>query len=171
MVLEKTLESPLDSTEIQPVNPKRNHPWIFIRKTDVLKLKLQYFGHLMWRTESFERTLILERLRLEEKGTRENEMVGWNHWLKWHEFEQALEFGDGQRSLACCSPWGCKESDKTEWLNWTELICGIKKKDINELNVQNSLTDLENKLMEGERDRLWNWYVHTARLLKGWLVG
>ena len=57
--------------------------------------------------------------RQEEKGMTEDEMVGWHHWLNGHEFEQALKVGDGQGSLACCSPWGCKESDTTEWLNWT----------------------------------------------------
>ena len=57
--------------------------------------------------------------RQEEKGTREDEMVAWHHWLNGHEFEQALEIGDGQGSLECCSPWGHKESDRTEWLNWT----------------------------------------------------
>ena len=57
--------------------------------------------------------------RQEEKGMTEDEMVGWHHGLNGHEFEQALKVGDGQGSLACCSPWGCKESDTTEWLNWT----------------------------------------------------
>ena len=60
--------------------------------------------------------------RLEEKGTTEDEMVGWHHRLNGHEFEQAPGVGDGQGSLACCSPWGRKESDMTEWLNWTELL-------------------------------------------------
>ena len=58
--------------------------------------------------------------RQEEKGTSEDKMVGWHHWLNGHEFEQALGVGDGQQSLVCFSPWGCKESDMTEQLNWTE---------------------------------------------------
>ena len=58
--------------------------------------------------------------RQEEKGTTEDEMVGWHHLLDGHEFEQALGVGDGQGSLACCSPWGHKKSDMTEWLNWTD---------------------------------------------------
>ena len=74
----------------------------------MLKLKLQYFGHLMWRRE--------------EKGMREDEMVGWHHWLDGHESEQAPGVGDGQGSLACCSPWCRKESDRTEWLNWTDPL-------------------------------------------------
>ena len=58
--------------------------------------------------------------RWEEKGMTEDEMVGWHHWLEWHEFEEALKVSDGQGGLACCSPWGCKELDTTEWLNWSE---------------------------------------------------
>ena len=58
--------------------------------------------------------------RQEEKGTTENEMVGWHHWVDGHEFQQAPGVGDGQGSLVCCSPWGQKELDMTEWLNWTE---------------------------------------------------
>ena len=61
--------------------------------------------------------------RQEEKETTKDEMVGWHHWLDGHEFEQALGVGDGQGSLACCSPWGHKESDMTEWLNWTDDYC------------------------------------------------
>ena len=63
--------------------------------------------------------------RQEEKGTTEVEMVGWYHWLNGHEFEQALGVGDGQGSLACCSPWGPKEADTTERLNWTEWLFWI----------------------------------------------
>ena len=71
-----------------------------------LKLKLQYFGHLMRRADPLNKTL---RLRQEEKGMTEDEMVGWHHWLNGHEFEQAPGDGEGQGSLASCSPWGCKE--------------------------------------------------------------
>ena len=63
--------------------------------------------------------------RQEENGMTEDEMVGWQHWLDGHEFEQALGVGDGQGSLACCHPWGSKESDMTEWLNWTEYFWEI----------------------------------------------
>ena len=81
----------------------------------MLKLKLQYFGHLMQRADSFEKTLMLEGIEgQEEKGMTEDEMVGWHHRLDGHEFGQALGVGDGQESLACCSPWGHKESDTTE---------------------------------------------------------
>ena len=84
----------------------------------LLKLKLQYLDHLMQRTDSLEKTLMLGKDgKQEEKGTTEDEMVGWHHRLNGHKFEQALGVGDGQRSLACCSPWGRKELDMTERLN------------------------------------------------------
>ena len=87
-----------------------------------LKLKLQYFGHLMQRTDSFEKTWCWERLRVEEKGMTEDEMVGWHHWLSGHESEQTRGVGDGQGGLVCCSLWGHRQLDMTEWLNWTEII-------------------------------------------------
>ena len=86
----------------------------------MLKLKLQYFGHVMQRTDSLKKTDDGKDWRQEEKGMTEDEMVGWHHWLYGHEFVQALGVGDGQGSLACCSPWGRKELDTTEWLNWTD---------------------------------------------------
>ena len=120
VVLEKTLESPLDCKEIQPVHPKGNQFWIFIGRID-LKLKLQYSGHLMWETDSLEKTLMLEgirRRRQEDKGTTEDEMVGWHHWLNGHEFEQPLGVGDGQGSLL--QSMGLQNGQT--WLSdWTEL--------------------------------------------------
>ena len=84
----------------------------------MLKLKLQYFGHLMLVSDSLEKTLMLGKIEAsEEKGMTEDELVGWHHRLDGHEFEQAPGVGDGQGSLACCSPWGHKESDMTEPLN------------------------------------------------------
>ena len=82
----------------------------------MLKLKLQYFGHLMRRTYSLEKSWYWERYKAGEEG---DVMVGWHHWLSGHMFEQAPGVGDGQRSLACCSPWGRKESSMTEQLKWT----------------------------------------------------
>ena len=117
VVLEKTLESPLDCKEIQPVHFGGDQPWDFFVRNDA-KLKLQYFGHLMWRVDSWEKKPYSRRdLGQEEKGTTENEMIGWHHWLDGHEFEQVTGVGDGQGSLVCCSLWGCKESDMTERLN------------------------------------------------------
>ena len=84
----------------------------------MLKLKLQYFGHLMQRTDSLEKTDAGKDWRQEEKGMTKDEMVGWHHRLNRCEFEQTLGVGDGQRSLACCSQWGGKELDTTERLNW-----------------------------------------------------
>ena len=89
----------------------------------MLKLKLQFIGHLMWRTDSFEKTLLDagKDWRQEEKGMMEDETVGWHHRLNGHEFEQAPGDGEGQGSLACHSPWGYKESDITERLNDNEI--------------------------------------------------
>ena len=88
-----------------------------------LKLKPQHFGYLMWRTDSFEKTLMLGKIEDRRRGrTTEDEMVGWHHWLDGHEFEQVLGVGDGQGVLACCSPWGGKEFDMAEWLNWNKEI-------------------------------------------------
>ena len=78
-------------------------------------LKLQYFGNLMRRTDSSEKTLMLGKIESRRRrGMTEDEMVGWCHGLNGHEFEQALGVGDGPGGLACCSPWGHKESDMTE---------------------------------------------------------
>ena len=87
----------------------------------MLKLKLQYFGYQMQRLIG-KHPDSGKDWRQEEKGTTEDEMVGWHHWLNGHEFEQALGVDDGQGSLAYCSPWGRKELDRTEWLDWTEEL-------------------------------------------------
>ena len=95
----------------------------------MLKLKLQYFGHLMWRTDSFEKTLILGKIEGgRRRGPQRIRWVGWNQQLNGHEFEYAPGVGDGQGSLEFCSPWGWKESDMTERLYWlTMLICFINQ--------------------------------------------
>ena len=87
----------------------------------MLKLKLQYFGHLMGRADSLEKTLMLGKNLGQEKGTTEDEMAGWHHWLDGHGFGWTLGVGDGQGGLACCGSWGHKELDMTEQLNWTNL--------------------------------------------------
>ena len=121
VVLEKTLESPLDSKEIQPVHPKGNRSWLFISRTDA-----EAETPILW-LPNVKNWFIGKDpdagndWRQEEKGMTEDEMVGWHHWLNGHEFEQALGVGDGQGGLACCSPWGHKYSDMTERLNWTLL--------------------------------------------------
>ena len=120
VVLEKTLESPLDCKEIKPVNPKGNQAWIFIGRSDAKAKTL-----ILWPPDA-KNWLIGKDAdagkdwRQGEKGRTEHEMVGRHHWVDGHEFEQGLGDGDGQRSLVCCTPSGCKESDMTEWLNWTD---------------------------------------------------
>ena len=109
------------SKEIQPFHPKGKQSWIFIGKTDA-----EAETPILWPPD--EKSWLIGKdpdagkdWRQEEKGTTEDEMVGWYHRLNGHEVEQALGVGDGQLSLVCCSPWGRKESDTAEWLNWTEL--------------------------------------------------
>ena len=91
----------------------------------MLKLKLQYFGHLMWRVDSGKDSDAGRDWRQEEKGTTKDEMAGWHHWLDGCESEWTPGVGDGQGGLACCVSWGHKESDTTEQLNWTELNWGL----------------------------------------------
>ena len=123
VVLEKTLESPLDYKEIKPVNPKGNQSWIFIGRTDT-----EAEVPILW-PPNVKNWLIRKYpdagkdWRQEEKGTTEDEMIGWHHQLNGHEFKQALGVGAGQGGLVCCSPWGLKESDTTERLNWTDQSC------------------------------------------------
>ena len=86
----------------------------------MLKLKLQYSGYLMWTTDSFEKILMLGKIEGRRRRGKQDEMAGWNHWLDGRESEWTRGVGDGQGGLAFCSPWGCKESDMTERLHWTE---------------------------------------------------
>ena len=117
VVLKKTLDSPLDSKEIKPVSPKGNQSWIFIGKTDAeaevpILWPPDAKSWLIWKYPDAGKNW-----RREEKETREDEMVGWHHWLNGHESEQTSGVGERQGSLVCCSLWGHKESDITEWLN------------------------------------------------------
>ena len=136
VVLGKTLESPLDCKELKPVNSKGNKPWIFIGRTDA-----EAEAPILWPPDG-KNWLIGKDLharkdsRQEKKGMTEDEMSGWHHWLNGHEYEQVPEDGEGQGSLMCCSPWGCKESDITEWLNNNKIIethhlLGKKDKNMN----------------------------------------
>ena len=116
VVLEKTLESLLDCKEIQPVNPKENQSWVFIGRTDA-----EAETPILWPPDAKSQLIRKDPdsrkdWRLEDKGTTEDKMVWWHHWLNGHKFEQALEFGEEQGSLACYGPWHSKESDTTEWL-------------------------------------------------------
>ena len=121
-VLEKTIESPLDYKEINTkVNPKGNQSWIFIGRTDA-----EAEVPIPWRPDMKDwltgKDLDAGKDWRWEKGMTENEMVGWHHQLDGHECEKAPGVGDGKGSLECCSPWGHKESDMTQWLNWAEML-------------------------------------------------
>ena len=117
-MLEKTLESPLDCKEIQPVHPKEDQSWVFIGRTDV-----EAETPILWLPDA-KRWLIWKDPDAgkdwgqEEKGTTEDETVGWHHQLDAHRFRWTPGVGDGQGGLACYSSWGRKESDTTEQLNW-----------------------------------------------------
>ena len=122
VVLEKTLESPLDCKEIKPVNPKGNQSWNFIGRTDA-----EAEAPILWLRDvkkwlTGKDPEAGKDWKQEEKGTTDNEMVGWHCWLNGHEFEQVLGVGDGQGGLVCYNPWGCKESDTTEQLDWLNLV-------------------------------------------------
>ena len=118
VMLEKTLESPLDCSNIQPVH--LNQSWIFIARTYV-----EAETPIIWPPDAKKWLIwkdpdVVTDWRQEEKGTTEDEMVGWHHWLNGHGFGRTPGVGDGQGGLACCSSWDRKELDTTEQLNWTE---------------------------------------------------
>ena len=121
VVLEKTLESPLDCKEIQPVQAKGDESWVFFGRIDV-----KAESPVLWppHVKSWLIGKDSDARRdwgQEEKGTTEDEMAGWHHLPNGREFEWTLGDGDGQGGLACCDSWGQKELDTTEWLDWTEL--------------------------------------------------
>ena len=126
VVLEKTLESPLNCKEIKPVNLKGYQSWIFIGRTDAeaeapVLWPPDMKNWLIWKDPDAGKDW-----GQVDKGMTEDEMVGWDgrvkhHWHDGHEFEQTLGVGDGQDILVCCTPWGSKESGTTEWLNQTEV--------------------------------------------------
>ena len=122
VVLEETLESPLDCKKIQLVHPKEDQSWIFTGGTDA-----DAETPMLWLPDA-KSWFIWKDLDAgkdwgqEEMGMTEDEMVGGHHWLNGHRFGWTLGVGDGQGDLGCCGSWGHRESDTTEWLNWTELI-------------------------------------------------
>ena len=126
MVLEKTVKSPLDYKEIQPVHPKGDQSWVFIGRTDVeAEIPILWppdaKSWLIWKDPDAGKDWG------QEKGTTEDEMAGWHHRLDGHGSGWTLGVGDGQGGLVCWSLWGHKELDTTEWLNWTEsLKTGIR---------------------------------------------
>ena len=121
VVLEKTLESPLDCTEIQPVQSEGDQPWDFVGRNDA-----KAEAPVLWRPHAKSWLIGKDSdagrdWGQEEKGMTEDEMAGWHHGLDGRESEWTPGDGDGQGGLACCDSWGRKESDTTERLNWTEL--------------------------------------------------
>ena len=121
VVFEKTLSSPLDCKEIQPVHPKGDQSWVFIGRTDA-----EAETPILWPPHA--KSWLIGKdpdagrdWGQEEKGTTEDEMARWHHLLDAHKFGWTPGVGDGQGGLACCNSWGCKESDMTERLNSTEL--------------------------------------------------
>ena len=141
MVLEKSLESPLDSKGIKPVNLKGNQSWIFIGRADA-----EAETPILWPPNAKNGLIGKDPdagkdWSQEEKGVTEDEVVGWHHWLDGHEFEQASGVGDGQGSLACCSPWGHSVGH-----NWA--------------------TELNWKL---ENNKEWSlWQLYSFIMLSGW---
>ena len=124
-VLEKTLESPLYSKEIQPVHPKRDQSWVFIGRTDVeaetpILWPPDVKNWHIWKDPDAGKDW-----EQEEKRTTEDEMPGWHHWLNGHGFGWTPGVADGQGGLACCGSWGCKGLDTSERLNWTALGQGF----------------------------------------------
>ena len=122
VMLEKTLESPLDCKEIQPVHPKGDQSWVFFGRNDA-----KAETPILWPPHATSWLIGKDSdagrdWGQEEKGMTEDEMAGWLHRLDAHEFGWSPGIGDGQGGLARCSSWGFEELNMTEWLNWTELI-------------------------------------------------
>ena len=126
VVLEKTLESPLDCKEIQPVHSEGDQSWVFIGRTDVkAETPILWPPHVKsWLTRKDPNSG--RDWGQEEKGMTEDEMAGWHYWLDRHEFEWTLGFGDGQGGLACCDSWGRRVGH--DWV--TELKNVVKKMDV-----------------------------------------
>ena len=122
VVLEKTLESPLDCKEIQPVHSKGDQSWVFFERNDA-KGEIPVLWPPHAKSGLIGKDSVAHRdWGQEEKRRTEDEMAGWHHWLDGCEFEWTPEVGDGQGGLVYCDSWGCKELDRTERLNWTKLI-------------------------------------------------
>ena len=121
VVLEKTLENPLDCKEIQPVHPKGDQSWVFIGRTDA-KAETPILWPPHEKSWLIGKDVDAARDWRQEKGMTEDEIAEWHQRLNAHEFGWTPGVGDGQGGLACCNSWGHKESDTTEWteLNWTE---------------------------------------------------
>ena len=125
VVLENTLESLLDSKAIKLDDPKGNQSWIFIERTKAEAPILWPPDEKSWLIGKDPDAFIGKDWGQEEKGATEDEVVGWHHQLSGHECEQIPGDSEGQGSLVCCSPWGCKELDRTGFSNWTSTTVGF----------------------------------------------
>ena len=158
VVLEKTLESPLDCKEIKPVNPKGNQSWIFIGRTDA-----EAEAPMLWPPD--EKGWLIGKdpdaekdWRWQEKGMTEDEMLGWHDQVDGHEFQQTQGDSEGQGSLACCSLWSRKESDTTEWLTTTKwweqvILSGLSRLLCDSLSVKCAPQELGQK----RENYTWNY--------------
>ena len=159
VVLEKTLESPLDCKEIQPVYPKGDQSWVFIGRTDA-----EAETPILWPPHA--KSWLIGKdpdagrdWGQEEKGTTEDEMAGWHHRLNGHEFEWTPGVGDGQGGLACCGSWGCKELDMTERLNWTELNWIISDEYLYMCSSAIGMSSLEKCFFKWSAQFLISWFA------------
>ena len=139
VVLEKTLKSPLDCKEIQPVHPKGDQSWVFTARTDAeaeapILWPPDVKNWLIWKDPDAGKDW-----RQKEKLRTEDEMVGWHHRLDGYEFEQASGVGNGQGGLACCSSWGHKELDTTERLNWTDVLRGSDEEKFRDTDFRSAI--------------------------------
>ena len=164
VVFDKILESPLDCKEVQPVHPKGDQSWVLIGKTDD-----EAETPIVWPPDA--KSWLIRKdpdagkdWRQEEKGTTEDEMVGWHHWLNGHVFGWTPGVGDGQGGLVCCGSWGHKESDTTEQLNWTmfQKFSNLEhdwKKERSKSNVMSVCSQGSQKIIRSqgsqEIDNLW----------------
>ena len=139
VVLDKTLESPLDCKEIQPVHSEGDQSWIFTGRTDA-----EAETPILWPPDA--KSWLIRKdpdagkdWGQEEKGTTEDQLVGWHHRLNGHGFGWTPGVGDGQGGLECCGSWGHKELDMTERLNWTDLNACVRNEEMCEVNILNFL--------------------------------
>ena len=144
----------MDCREIQPAHSKGDQPWVFFGRNDA-----KAETPILWPPHA--KSWLIGKdpdagrdWGQKEKGTTEDEMAGWHHWLYGHEFEWTLGDGDGQGGLACCNSWGHKESDRTEWLKWTEDPTGL---------LAFILTTIEHFV-----DFICSWSISNLRLQGSW---
>ena len=146
------------------IHPKGNQSWIFIGRTDA-----EAETPLLWPPDGKNWLIVKDHdagkhWRQEEKGKTDDEIFQWHHWSYGHELEQAPGVGDGQGDLVCCSPWGCKELDMTEWLNWTELNCFVTHVDFSWGLVLSCLPSLCSFSWQTHPHPQLKYHVHTHEI-------